>query len=110
MAAKKNSKGASASNGFKEFEFVGRSFTYSGRIYTDKKREAGKLTIYPMSLCLNGLITIKGCSYYETENNCWIGGPQYKVGDEYKDYLYIDKENNADMDALAEKLSGLIEE
>ena len=106
MAAKKNS--TSKSNGFKEFESKGKNFTYSGRIYTDKKREAGKLTIYPINLCINGLITIKGCSYYETANNCWIGGPQYKSGDEYKDYLYIDKENNEDMDSLATTISEIV--
>ena len=108
MAAKKNS--SSKSNGFKEFEMEGKNFNYSGRIYPDNKREAGKLTIYPISLCINGLITIKGCSYYETEKNCWIGGPQFKAGDDYKDYLYIDKANNEDMDKLAEVLSGIIED
>ena len=107
MAARKNN-GASKSNGFKEFEVKGMNFTYSGRIYPDSKREAGKLTIYPMSLCINGLITIKGCSYYETSNNCWVGGPQYKGKDGYNDYLYIDKNNNEDMDSLAEALSELV--
>ena len=106
MATKKNS--TSASNGFKEFEVKGKNFNYSGRIYPDNKREAGKLTIYPMSLCINGLITIKGCSYYETSNNCWVGGPQYKGKDGYNDYLYIDKSNNEDMDSLATALSELV--
>lgn len=106
MAAKKKTN---SSNSFKEFELKGKSFTYSGRIYSDRKREAGKLTIYPITLCLNGVITVKGCSFYETENNMWIGGPQYKQGDEYKDYLYIDKEINDDMDALAEAIEKVIE-
>ena len=106
MATKKNS--TSESNGFKEFEVKGKNFNYSGRIYPDNKREAGKLTIYPMSLCINGLITIKGCSYYETSNNCWVGGPQYKGKDGYNDYLYIDKSNNEDMDSLATALSELV--
>lgn len=105
MAAKKSN---SKANGFKEFDVKAQNFNYSGRIYVDKKREAGKLTIYPMSLCIDHLITIKGCSYYETENNCWIGGPHYKSGDEYKDYLYIDKANNEDMDSLASYISELI--
>ena len=105
MAAKKKTNQAT---GFKEFEFSGDNFDYSGRIYVDRKREAGKLTIYPVSLTLNGLITIKGCSFYETTNNMWVGGPQFKSGEEYKDYLYIDKENNKDMDALAEAISAAI--
>lgn len=107
MAAKKTN-GASASKGFKEFEVKGKNFVYSGRVYTDNKRTAGKLTIYPISLCLNNLITIKGCSYYETENNCWVGGPQYKSKDGYNDYLFISKDNNEDMDSVATKLSELV--
>lgn len=106
MAAKKNSK----TEGFIEFEMNGKAFDYSGRLYADKKREAGKLTIVPISLCLNGVFTVKGCSYYETSKNCWIGGPQYKAGDnKYKDYLYIDKEINEDMDNLASMISEKLE-
>ena len=93
---------------FKEFEYEGELFTYAGRIYVDKKREAGKLTIYPMSLTLNGVLTIKSCSFYQTKNNMWVGGPQYKTGDEYKDYLYIDKSINEEMDALAEEIDKAI--
>ncbi len=99
MAAKKK---ADSKGEFKEFELKGESFDYSGRIYPDRKREAGKLTITPMSLCLNGVFTVKGCSFYETKDNMWVGGPQFKQGDEYKDYLYLDKELNKDLDALAE--------
>lgn len=102
MAAKKTTK--ASTNGYKEYEMKGDSFDYSGRIYTDKQREAGKLTITPISLCINGVLTIKGCSFYETDKNMWIGGPQYKSGDEYKDFLYIDKELNEEMDALAEAI------
>lgn len=93
---------------FKEFKYEGEVFTYSGRIYVDKKREAGKLTIYPMSLTINGVLTIKSCSFYQTKNNMWVGGPQYKAGDEYKDYLYMDKELNDDMDSLACAIEGAI--
>lgn len=99
MAAKKTK---TSTNGYKEYEMKGDYFDYSGRIYTDKQREAGKLTITPISLCINGVLTIKGCSFYETDKNMWIGGPQYKSGDEYKDFLYIDKELNDEMDDLAE--------
>lgn len=94
---------------FIEFEMAGKEFDYSGRLFPERQREAGKLTITPMSLCISGLITIKGCSFYQTKDNAWIGGPQYKVGDDYKDYLYIDKGLNKDMDALAEKLEELLE-
>ena len=106
MAARKNAKNAAS---YKEFDLEGKEFNYSGRIYTDSKRKAGKLTIYPMSLTLNDLITIKGCSFYMTKNNMWVGGPQFESGDEYKEYLFIDKELNQDMDALAEAISKVIE-
>ena len=105
MAARKTNQKDSS---FKEFELKGKAFDFSGRVYTDKKREAGKLTIYPMSLTLNGAITIKSCSFYQTKDNMWVGGPQYKTGDEYKDYLYIDKSINEDMDALAEAIDKVI--
>ena len=107
MAAKKSAQ--KANNGFKEYEMKGKTFSYSGRLYPDNKREAGKLTITPMTLCLNGVITIKGCSFMETKDNMWVSGPSYKTGDEYKDYLYLDKELNEDMDNLASAISELIE-
>ena len=103
MAAKKTTK--TSTNGYKEFEMKGQTFDWSGRIYTDRERQAGKLTITPISLCINGVFTIKGCSFYETDKNMWIGGPQFKSGDEYKDFLYIDKELNEEMDNLAEVIS-----
>lgn len=105
MAARKTNQKDSS---FKEFKLKGKTFNFSGRIYTDKKREAGKLTIYPMSLTLNDAITIKSCSFYQTKDNMWIGGPQYKTGDEYKDYLYIDKSINEEMDSLAEEIDKAI--
>lgn len=95
--AKRNSN----SNNFKEYEMKGKQFDYSGRVYPDNKREAGKLTIYPMSLTLDGVFTIKGCSLMMTKDNLWISFPQYKSGDDYKDYVYTDKDLNEDLDNLA---------
>ena len=108
MAAKKSSTN-NESKVFMEFSFSGSKFAYSGRLYPEKKREVGKLTIIPMTLCFNGLATIKGCSYYETSRNCWIGGPQYKSGDEYKEYWYLDKEMYEDMDNLASMIAEMLE-
>lgn len=105
MAAKKSN---SSKEGFVEFEMKGKNFDYSGRLYPANKREAGKLSIVPMSLCLNGVFTVKGCSFYETSKNVWVGGPQYQSGKEYKDFLYMDKEMNEDMDNLAAYISELL--
>lgn len=102
MAAKKTTE--TSINGYKEFKMKGHTFVWSGRIYTDRERQTGKLTITPISLCINGVFTVKGCSFYETDKNMWVGGPQFKSGDEYKDFLYIDKELNEEMDALAETI------
>ena len=99
MAARKTNN--QKSNDFLEFSMKGKTFNYSGRIYPDRKREAGKLTIYPISLTLNDAITIKFCSFYQTKDNMWVGGPQYKTGDEYKDYLYIDKSVNEEKAHIA---------
>jgi len=104
--AKKNS--AKKSSEFIEYKVEGKEFDYSGRLFPERQREAGKLTITPMTLCLSEQITIKGCSFYQTKDNAWIGGPQYKVGDDYKDYLYIDKSLNEDMEKLAEEIAGLL--
>ena len=108
MAAKKVKEKANTNN-YKEFEMKGKTFTYSGRLYPENKREAGKLTITPMSLTLNGVFTIKGCSFMETKDYMWVSGPSYKSGDDYKDYLYIDKALNDDMDALANAISDALE-
>lgn len=106
MAARKTNN--QKTNDYIEFKMKGKTFDYSGRIYPDRKREAGKLTIYPISLTLNNAISIKSCSFYQTKDNMWVGGPQYKTGDEYKDYLYIDKSINEEMDALAEEIDKTI--
>lgn len=105
MAAKKKNDAKASTKGYKEYEMKGDTFDYSGRLFVDRERQAGKLTITPMTLCINNVITIKGCSLYETEKNMWVGGPQYKSGDEYKDFLYFDKELNDEMDALAEAIA-----
>ena len=106
MAAKKTVKKQEVKE-YVDFEYQGEHFLYTGRLYKERSREAGKLTITPMSLCLDELITIKGCSLMETEKNVWVSGPQFKQGDEYKDYLYMSKDLNDDMDALATYLQAL---
>lgn len=98
---------------FIEFELKGVIFRYSGRMYPEKSIETKKCTIIPMSLCLNDMITIKGCKLFRTDKNSWIQGPQYLSGKgkdgEYKDYLYIDKELNTEMDGLVSELEKLLD-
>lgn len=109
MAKKTTSKKTNEKD-YVEFKLEDETFTFTGRIYTSKKREAGKLTIYPLSLTLNESITIKCCSFYETDKNMWVGGPQYKSGDEYKDFVYFDKCINDELDNLAGTIKAAIDE
>lgn len=105
-------KAAKESN-FIEFTFDGKEFKYSGRMYPDNQTETAKCTITPMTLCLNGMITIKGCKLFQSDKNVWIQGPQYASGKgknvEYKDYLYIDKDLNKELDALVAELEKLLD-
>lgn len=94
---------------FIEFEFDGKEFKYSGRLYPENQKETKKCTITPMSLTLNGVITIKGCKLFQTDKNSWITGPSYQAGDDYKDYLYIDKDLNDEMDKLVAELEKLLD-
>ena len=94
---------------FIEFEFDGKEFKYSGRLYPENQTETNKCTITPMSLTLNGVITIKGCKLFQTDKNSWIAGPSYKSKDEYKDYLYIDKDLNDELDKLVAEIEKLLD-
>lgn len=108
--ARKNSEGT---KDYIEFEVKGVIFRYSGRMYPKNATKTAKCDIIPMSLCLNDTITIKGCKLFRTDKNSWIQGPQYASGKgkdtEYKDYLYIDKELNTEMDALVSELEKLLD-
>ena len=105
MARKSEKKEAS----FKEFSFDGKEFKYSGRLYPENKKETKKCDIIPFSLCLNGVITIKGMKLWRSDKNSWITGPSYQSGDDYKDYLYIDKDFK-EIDRLVEALEKIIDE
>ena len=77
---------------FVAFEYDGKEFKYSGRLYPDAQTETKKCTITPMSLTLNGVITIKGCRLMQTDDNTWINFPSWKdKKDEYQSYVYVDK-------------------
>ena len=78
---------------FVEFEYDGKEFKYSGRLYPDSQTETKKCTITPMSLTLNGVITIKGCKLMQTDNKTWINFPQYQDKEKkWQSYFFIPKE------------------
>lgn len=80
-------------NEYKDFEYTGKEFKYSGRIWPGLKDVGKKADKTPMSLTLNGVITIKGCKLIQTDKACFIAFPQFKKKDgTYDSYIYIPKE------------------
>lgn len=81
---------------FIEINYEGKEFKYSCRLHPEFQKETEKCTITPVSVTLNGVITVKGVKLFQTDKNAWLQFPQYetKKGNktEYKDYFYIDKE------------------
>ena len=96
---------------FKEFQHNGKEFQYSGRLYVEQSKDTGKCTITPLSLTLNGLLTIKGCKLMQTDSSAWIAFPSYKSADgDYKELLYADKEyKEQELAGLVKILEDLID-
>lgn len=77
---------------YKEFSFKGKEIDYTGRIYPDLTKSTESLDMTPMSLTINGVITIKGCKLMQTDTSSWIGFPQYKdKNGDYQSYVYVDR-------------------
>lgn len=95
---------------YKEFKIDGVVFSYTGRLYPENESSTARCDIIPFSLCLNGCITIKGCKLFRTDKNSWISGPSYKGKDgDYKEYIYIDKQLNPEMDKLISGLEAILD-
>ena len=87
---------------FKEFEYSGKEFKYSGRIWIGKKDSKAKADRTPMSLTLNGVITIKGCKLIQTDKSVFISFPQFKKqSGDYDSYIYTPREFNDELDEVA---------
>lgn len=83
----------------------------SGRIYPPKENKGIKRSY--VSLNVNGLFDISGCTFVETANNYFLTFPQYtteKDGKkEYKSYIYVGKDTffSECLEQLAEVLIAL---
>ena len=94
---------------YKDFEYSGKEFKYSGRIWIGKKDSKAKADRTPMSLTLNGVITIKGCKLIQTDKSCFISFPQYKKqSGDYDSYIYTPKEFNDELDQVAKAAEAAI--
>lgn len=93
-----------------EVKMEGKEFNYSARIYPEYQKETEKCTITPVSITLNGVITIKGVKCFQTDKNSWLQFPQYESKKEWKDYFFIDKEfNEKELKALLEMIETALE-
>lgn len=80
-------------NEYRDFEYTGKEFKYSGRIWPELKDVRAKSDRTPMNLTLNGVITIKGCRLVQTDESCFIAFPQFKKKDgTYDSYVFTPKE------------------
>ena len=97
--------GKAAAPDFKEFEYTGKEFKYSGRIYPKTTKSGDKIDSTVMSVCLNGVFTVKGCHLIQSDKKTWIQFPQYKDNSgNYVSYVYTDKEfSQAELDKVAEE-------
>lgn len=72
-----------------EFKDGERMVKFSGRLYPTKGE---KIERNFLSLNVGNLMTIS-CDFVETSNNYFVAMPQYKSGDKYKSYVYVEKDS-----------------
>lgn len=86
----------------KEFSYDGKEFKWTGVLWSDLKQSSAHADRTPMSLTINGVITIKGCKLIQTDKDCFISWPQYQKKDgSYDSFIYAPKEFNEELEAVA---------
>lgn len=103
----KTKKASTESKGYVDFEFDVGAYTFTGRLYLGSVKEFGKVSVTPLSIAIDDLMTIKGCALKETESHTWIEFPTYKNKDnDFVSYVYVPKDNDT-FTQLALKLAEL---
>lgn len=96
MAKKTTPAKATEDNKYFEFNVHCGDYDLSGRLYTSLEKTVGKMTVTPLSITIDDLLSIKGCSFKQTEKNAWISFPEYKnKNGDYVSYVYVDKAQTA---------------
>lgn len=115
MAVKKTGKKeAEKKVNFKEFKYTGKTFEYTGRVFPSKEGIGKVKRKWGLTICLNGVFSLKGCQLVETESNVFITYPQYYVESKTKNdgtwnsYVYVDKELNEELDAFVNYLMTVV--
>lgn len=73
-----------------EFKDGERMIKLSGRMYPTK--DGARIEKNFLTLKVANLMSIS-CDFVETSNNYFIAMPQYKSGDKYKSYIYVEKDS-----------------
>lgn len=113
MAAKKTTKKTSSKSKkpqFKEFKYSGKIFEYSGRIYSGRDGSGKIQRRWPLSLCLNGVFTLKGVWLTQTKKNVFLSFPTWydENAEEWKSYVYLGEDLNEERDAFVNYLCELV--
>lgn len=111
MARKAKEETKKEQKNYKEFSFKGKEIDYTGRVYPDLQKSTDACDITPMSLTINGVITIKGCKLMQSDKSSWISFPQYKDKDgKYLSYIYVDRAfSDSELDELVKVIEKVIE-
>ena len=87
---------------FNEFSYTGKSFEYSGRIYEGTEGKGKVKSRSYLALTLNDSITINGCFFVVLDDgSAFITWPQYKKGEEYKNYIFTSEDLKEELESLA---------
>lgn len=111
---KAEKKEAAKKLSFKEFKFTGKTFEYTGRIFPSKEGSGKVKRKWGLTICLNGVFSLKGCQLVETDSNVFITYPQYFVKGKtdsdgtWNSYVYVDKELNDELDAFVSYLMTVV--
>ena len=109
MAAKAKKTEEKKTEQFKEFSMEGETFSYTGRIYPKKEGKGKVVSKSLVNITLNGVLTIKGINLVETKDKYFLTWPQYKSKEEYKSYIYSDRDfSEGELDKLVDIIASHI--
>lgn len=98
---KKNQEVKEEKKSFEELNGTYAGMTLKGRLYPAEENKGIKRAFMYLEIVPGFNIQ---CHYVETSNNYFIAFPQYKSGDSYKSYVFVEKDSGIQkaLDALAD--------
>ena len=100
---KKNQEVKEEKKSFEELNGTYAGMTLKGRLYPVEENKGIKRAFMYLEIVPGFNIQ---CHYVETSNNYFIAFPQYKSGDSYKSYVFVEKDSGIQkaLDALADAI------